>query len=198
MAKIPGTIPLNGTIAPSDGDDSYPITFDTYHKGGRHSVADITERNNITTERRNWGMLAVLPDGTKYELINGFVDNNISNNANWRIVDSGSISHGCKTERGVILQSQSSPQTVLAPFVGTIDKIVVLVSSSCGGSAVCEFRKISEGNVISQIDKSDLNLPGHYITDVNNFNNSSDGIEVYFSNMDAGSAFAYIIYYSVD
>ncbi|HHA18291.1 MAG TPA: hypothetical protein ENK70_01120 [Methylophaga sp.] len=73
MAKIQGTIPLSGKLAPTDDQDNFAITEDTYNQGGHRTVGTIAERNNIPTERKKEGMLVfVISDSVTYQLINGF------------------------------------------------------------------------------------------------------------------------------
>ena len=71
MSKIPGTVTLSGIIAPSDDQDNYAVTEDTYNKGGHRTVESIAERNDIPIDRRKEGMLVfVRGDGVTYQLIN--------------------------------------------------------------------------------------------------------------------------------
>jgi len=73
MAKIPSTIPLSGAIAPTDDQDEFAVTIDTYNRGGHRTVATINDRNIITLDRKKEGMLVfVESDGVTYQLINGF------------------------------------------------------------------------------------------------------------------------------
>jgi len=72
MSKIPGTVTLSGIIAPSDDQDTYAVTEDTYNKGGHRTVDTIADRNAIPTDRRKEGMLVfVKGDNVTYQLING-------------------------------------------------------------------------------------------------------------------------------
>ena len=72
MAEIPGSVPLTGKVAPTDTTDTFATHMDIYGEGGYMTVADQTEREAITTERRKQGMavyqndtnvLYVLKDG---------------------------------------------------------------------------------------------------------------------------------------
>lgn len=72
MAKIDGTIPLSGVIAPLDSNDEYPVTEDIYNKGGHRSVPSILDRDNITALRRKEGMIVfVEADSINYQLVGG-------------------------------------------------------------------------------------------------------------------------------
>jgi hypothetical protein len=57
MAVIPGTIRLTGAVAPNDSEDTYPTHFPKYGKGGYYSVGTIAERNAISPERLETGLL---------------------------------------------------------------------------------------------------------------------------------------------
>lgn len=77
MAQIPGTR-INSSIVPNDSGDIYSTHQAQYGKGGWRTVADTTERNAITTQRREEGMVVWVSDlSAAYQLIGG-VDN-----ANW-------------------------------------------------------------------------------------------------------------------
>ena len=57
MAAIPGSVRVGGVIAPTDSSDTYAVTDDAYGRGGFRPVADTTERDAITSDRRKPGML---------------------------------------------------------------------------------------------------------------------------------------------
>jgi len=68
-AKIPGSVPLTGFIAPIDELDTYAVTDEYYNKGGYRTVADIAARDAITVDRRKVGMLVyVQSDDKRYRL----------------------------------------------------------------------------------------------------------------------------------
>lgn len=88
MAAIPGTIPLGGTIAPTDSEDVYGTHIANFGRGGVHHVATLAERNAITAERRVEGMLCTVADGGSgnpiiYQLVGG------TDNANWKELETG-------------------------------------------------------------------------------------------------------------
>jgi hypothetical protein len=85
MAQIPGSIPVTGKIAPTDTADVFATHESQYGIGDKH-VVDLTARDAITTERRVWGMMCHLEDGTSYQLVKGLVDTDLDNNANWKSV----------------------------------------------------------------------------------------------------------------
>jgi hypothetical protein len=75
MAAIPGSIPYTGFIAPTDSTDTFPVTKPEWGLGGLRRVADLTERDAITSPRRELGMLVyVVADQTYYTLKTGLTN----------------------------------------------------------------------------------------------------------------------------
>lgn len=79
MAAIPGSVRFTGFIAPSDSEDTYAVHDEIYGRGGWRTVANLTERDAITSDRRRVGMpVRVLDrgDGTRafYTLIGGITN----------------------------------------------------------------------------------------------------------------------------
>lgn len=79
MAAIPGSVRFTGFIAPSDSEDTYAVHDEIYGRGGWRTVANLTERDAITADRRRVGMpVRVLDrgDGTRafYTLIAGITN----------------------------------------------------------------------------------------------------------------------------
>ena len=84
MAQIPGSVRVAGFIAPTDSNDTYPVTDSIYGKGGYREVADITARDAITTARRREGLMVyVIASGLVYVLVGGI------DNINWQPFSSG-------------------------------------------------------------------------------------------------------------
>lgn len=87
MAEIPGTIPIAGPFAPTDDQDTYPTNDPQWQLGGCRTVADITERDAISNQRRQEGMLAyVISDSTTYQLVGGIT------NGSWQEFSGGGSS----------------------------------------------------------------------------------------------------------
>jgi hypothetical protein len=98
MAQNSGTLVI-GAVRPNDTDLKIATAFAVEVKGGLHSYATLTERNNIIIQRREWGMLVnVYNDTTNngtYQLVYSKVDTDIMNNSNWtRFSGSGSSGGG--------------------------------------------------------------------------------------------------------
>lgn len=85
MASIPGSVRFAGFIAPTDSTDTFPVFKPIYGLGGLRTVASITERNAITTQRREEGMIVyVTADTIYYKLESGLT------NSDWTVFNSGS------------------------------------------------------------------------------------------------------------
>jgi hypothetical protein len=87
-----GSTPMPGTIGTTNQADTYPTHYDFMGSGGHRAVASITERNDIVTERRAFGMLVTVtndPDPANnktYILRNiamGGVSDNLFDDPNW-------------------------------------------------------------------------------------------------------------------
>lgn len=86
MAQIPGTR-INSSIVPQDSGDIYATHQAQYGKGGWRTVADLTERDAISTQRREDGMVVwVTALSAGYQLIGGIA------NSNWTVLNSNNLS----------------------------------------------------------------------------------------------------------
>lgn len=75
MAIIPDSIRLTGFIAPTDSTDTFAVTNPTWGLGGLRRVSGTTERDSITTGRRESGMLVFSEnDDTYYKLGTGLTN----------------------------------------------------------------------------------------------------------------------------
>lgn len=84
-----GTVKITGPVSPTDTEDAYASHMALYGQGGYRSVATIVDRDAITPERREDGMVVyVLEDDTEYRLKGGI------DNTNWEEVISGGGSGG--------------------------------------------------------------------------------------------------------
>ena len=86
MAQNIGTL-ISAEIRPNDSLDLIATALSDEIRGGLHSYSNLTQRDNIITARRQWGMMVNVdndsPYNGNYQLTYGFVDTNINNDANW-------------------------------------------------------------------------------------------------------------------
>ena len=84
MASIPGTIPVTSGIAPTDTTDTFATHIDVYGQGGYMTVADQTEREAITSDRRKVGMAVFQNDTNEMYILQDGVTN-----ADWVLFTGG-------------------------------------------------------------------------------------------------------------
>lgn len=115
---ITGTVPVTGRIAPISDAAVYPVTDPQWGLGGLRSVGTTAQRDQITVERRQIGMMVyVESDDNYYSLIGG------TSNANWVEF---SIGVGTPGATGV-----TGPQIVIIDTVSTtIDQTILKGSSA--------------------------------------------------------------------
>lgn len=66
MAKIPGSVPFTGLVAPTDTTDTYPVVDPLYGIDGLRSVPTMVERDAITPQRRRFGMIVFVQSPASY------------------------------------------------------------------------------------------------------------------------------------
>jgi hypothetical protein len=89
MAQIPGSN-ISAGVRPNDSADTYDTHSAEYGRGGYHTGhSDVAARDAIPVERRQWWMVVPLLDGTKYELVPGLHSQDLLDNQNWRVWQSG-------------------------------------------------------------------------------------------------------------
>ena len=83
MAQNIGTL-VGAAIRPNDSLDPIASAFASEIKGGLHTAATSTDRNNIIIERREWGMMCYVTNLDKtFQLKYGYSTVNIMDNNNW-------------------------------------------------------------------------------------------------------------------
>lgn len=75
MSTIPGGVKLTGFIAPNDSTDTFPVFKPIYGLGGLRTVDALLDRDVITNERREEGMMVyVKSDKNYYQLSSGLTN----------------------------------------------------------------------------------------------------------------------------
>ena len=91
MAQNIGTL-ISAAIRPNDSLDPIASAYASEIRGGLHTTNDITDRDNIIIQRREWGMMCyVINTDTLYQLKYNYVDTNIMNNSNWVVFSGGPV-----------------------------------------------------------------------------------------------------------
>jgi len=132
MTDIAGTRIID-KIVPYDSNDTYPTHSEIYGQGGWRTVANITARDAITTDRRIVGMLVnVLSNSTVYELVGGIT------NSNWQIYNpKASIS----TLTDVFLTNVQPGQTLITDGINWYN------ANSSVGPSISAGESLSQGSI---------------------------------------------------
>lgn len=101
--SIPGTVQLTGQVAPTALTDTYPTHADIYGLGGLRSVADVTARNAVTTDRSSLGMIVVTQSDFKLWQLTTYPPT--GSNSDWTQFASGGASAGDFTQARLTLTS---------------------------------------------------------------------------------------------
>jgi hypothetical protein len=119
MAANEGTWVIAGITTP-DSQDVFATHFAKLGKGGWRTVADITERNNITTDRREVGMVVwVSSNNTAYQLRSGIT------NSDWYELPIGG-GNSIQIENFTITPPILSTKQVILALPPTIPEVTIL------------------------------------------------------------------------
>lgn len=147
MAKFIGTVKLTGPISPTDTEDAYASHMALYGQGGYRSVATLAQRDLITDERREDGMVVyVIEDETEYRLKGGIA------NSNWEAVVGGTGGTGGSGKPNYyivtnITEMENFPSTtVLAEYPTAIREIGTTVYVQDTGQEYRLFNGIDNAN----------------------------------------------------
>lgn len=91
MSSISGSVRFTGFIAPTDSTDTYPVFKPIYGLGGLRTVDTLSDRDNITSERREEGMFVYVKEDKNYYSINSGLTNSDWVNLN---LTNGGTSYG--------------------------------------------------------------------------------------------------------
>jgi len=117
MSIIPGGVRLTGFISPNDSTDAFPVFKPIYGLGGLRTVDTLVDRDAITSQRREEGMLVyVKEDGQYYQILSGLTNSDWVN-LNLSTPVSTTIS---VTTTGVNNYTGTATPSITAYTVGTI------------------------------------------------------------------------------
>jgi len=158
---ITGTVPLTGKIAPTSDLDTYPVTDPKYGLGGLRSVSTTADRDNISYQRREQGMMAyVQGDQNFYALVGG------TSNSDWVLF----------TPSGLGPQGPTGPTGSAGPQILLIDSFSTTVEQTIPkGSA--NHSLSSETITVSYAGGVVPTTGGIYLTDPT----KGSGFPAYFS-----------------
>lgn len=146
MSKNVGTL-ISAAIRPVDSDDPIASAYAKEIKGGLHTTDNVSDRNAIIFERREWGMMCYsVADDKTYQLTYNYTSTSIMDNNNW-VEFSGSGGSGGGSEWvDSVLTIQNSPP--VSPSNG--DRYMVGSSPSGGWIALQSGLIVQWNSVLSQ------------------------------------------------
>lgn len=146
MSKNVGTL-ISAAIRPVDSDDPIASAYAKEIKGGLHTTDNVSDRNAIIFERREWGMMCYsVADDKTYQLTYNYTSTSIMDNNNW-VEFSGSGGGGSGSEWvDSVLTIQNSPP--VSPSNG--DRYMVGSSPSGGWIALQSGLIVQWNSVLSQ------------------------------------------------
>jgi hypothetical protein len=155
---IPGTIPVTGIIAPTASNDTYAVIDPIYGIDGLRSVANSTERNAITSERKREGMLVYQRSDSKYYKLLASPWNGTS--SDWIEFSSGSSSGGTSSGFDVFVTGGTYTSGTATFTNNTGGTFTVNGFSTGGGSSVAGWSftgdSISSGQFVGTNNNQDL------------------------------------------
>ena len=145
MSKNVGTL-ISAAIRPVDSDDPIASAYAKEIKGGLHTTDNVSDRNAIIFERREWGMMCYsVADDKTYQLTYNYTSTSIMDNNNW-VEFSGSGGGSGSEWVDSLLSIQNSPP--ISPSNG--DRYMVGSSPSGGWIALQSGLIVQWNSVLSQ------------------------------------------------
>jgi len=145
MSKNVGTL-ISAAIRPVDTDDPIASAYAKEIKGGLHTTSDVSDRNAIIFERREWGMMCYsVADDKTYQLTYNYTSTSIMDNNNW-VEFSGSGGGNGSEWVDSLLSIQNSPP--VSPSNG--ERYMVGSSPSGGWIALQSGLIVQWNSVLSQ------------------------------------------------
>lgn len=197
MARLTGVFNVTGPVAPLDDTDSYSVLDPIYMQDGYRSVNTATDRNNIPTARRRFGMLVAVTgssDTGVYQLKNlalGGTDNDITNNNNWALFTTGTtLATGSLITTGSISAIQSITGSLILSGSHTVTGSSNISSRlNVAGPAVANMSASFWGRM--QITSGSLEIAGGTRANVLNISTAiNQGLALNITNNNTGSSAA--------
>ncbi len=116
MAQNIGTL-VSAPIRPLSTGMTIPTALADEIKGGLHSVADLAGRNQIPTDRREFGMLVYTEASDEFYQLKQIVTTDVADDSNWAILSIGGSSSSTTEWQDSVITQTGDP-TVLVPSNG--------------------------------------------------------------------------------
>lgn len=178
MASISGSVRFAGFIAPTDSTDTYPVTDPKWGLGGLRTVADATERDAITSQRREIGMLVYVTDEQQYYMLGSGLTNSDWSAMNWGGQSSSQIFVSATGDTTYI---GAGTPTVTGYTIGD-----VYVTTFLSGNTATGVTINIDGIGVADVEKYDFDISGFTTLDIGdiqpsvNYYLSYDGTRLQF------------------
>lgn len=124
-----GTL-ITSPIRPNSPLDPIASAFSTEIRGGLHTATSSTDRNNIITARRDWGMMCyVVNDEKTYQLTYNYNSSTITDNLNWKEFNGGGSTEWFNSVKSILYAEPVSPTNGDRYLVGLNPASVITGSS---------------------------------------------------------------------
>lgn len=126
MAQNTGTLVV-APIRPLTDIMPIATAYSSEIKGGMHSVADISARNAITTDRREFGMLVYVISSTEFYQLRQIYSPDVADDTNWQLLQLGLSASSTSEWQDSVISATSGDPSVLVPVNG--DRYLVISGS---------------------------------------------------------------------
>lgn len=158
MASISGSVRFAGFIAPTDSTDTYPVTDPTWGLGGLRNVYDSTERDSITSQRREAGMLVYVAEEQQYYTLGTGLTNSDWSPMNW---GGTALSEVFVTATGDTIYTGTSTTSLSAYTLGEI-----YITSFQSGNTMTGVTIDIDGLGVIPVEKYDVDVSGFTTLDI--------------------------------
>lgn len=158
MASISGSVRFAGFIAPTDSTDTYPVTDPKWGLGGLRRVEDSTERDSISSQRRESGMLVYVDLEKQYYTLGSGLTNSDWTPMNW---GGQALSEVFVTATGDTIYTGTSTTTLSGYTLGEI-----YVTSFQSGNTMTGVTIDIDGLGVIPIEKYDVDVSGFTTLDI--------------------------------
>jgi hypothetical protein len=117
MAQNTGTLVV-APIRPLTDIMPIATAYSSEIKGGMHSVADISARNSITTDRREFGMLVYVISTTDFYQLRQIYSPDVADDTNWQLLQLGPSASSTGEWQDSVIAATSGDPSVLVPVNG--------------------------------------------------------------------------------
>ena len=123
MAQNTGTLVI-APIRPLTDIMPIATAYSSEIKGGLHSVSDIASRNQIATNRREFGMLVYVKSSGEFYQLRQTYSPDVADDSNWMLLQLGPSASNTGDWQDSVISATSGDPSVLVPNIG--DRYLVI------------------------------------------------------------------------